>query len=69
MGMLKIAVAGALGYVAYKAWQRQDAASDAAVADADDGRPQRASKVTDTTRDIAEPARAGAQTSAGFGNA
>lgn len=69
MGMLKIAVAGALGYVAYKAWQRQEAASNAVVADGDDDRPQRASRVTDTARDIAGPVRAGAQTSAGFGNA
>ncbi len=59
MGMLKLAVAGALGYVAYKAWQRQDTAQ---VTGDDDGAADRTPLVTDVSDEHAASPRSGAAT-------
>ncbi len=69
MGMLKIAFAGALSYVGYKAWQRYQAAPTPTSLEDDSARtpPHGDALLTHEATDNAAATRAGAQSSPGFG--
>lgn len=72
MAIFKIIAAGAIGYAAYRAWQRHQSNQQLqSVADTGRTSPPHGDKIAqrDTWGDEPEPAHAGAQFSRGFGEA